>query len=283
LKTVRTRADFRAAREQLTGPIGLVMTMGALHDGHAELMRAAAQRAGSVIVTIFVNPMQFGAGEDLDKYPRTLDADLALCEQAGVDLVWAPAVEDVYPDGPVAISVDPGPLGRELEGEFRPTHFAGVLTVVAKFFGMVRPALAFFGEKDYQQLALIQRMVADLDLDVVVSGVPTVREPDGLARSSRNVYLSADEHARALALSRALRAGVSVAADGAGAVLAAARTVLDAEPGAAVDYLELRWADLSSIDPVAEPGSIRHHGPARLLVAARVGSTRLIDNIALIL
>ena len=271
MKIVHRRPELHAAREQLGAPTGLVMTMGALHDGHVELMRAAREHARSVIVTIFVNPMQFGVDEDLATYPRTLEADLARCDAAGVDLVWAPAVEDVYLAGPVAVSVDPGTLGRELEGEFRPTHFAGVLTVVAKFFGMVRPEMAFFGEKDYQQLALIKRMAADLDLGVEVAGVPTVREPDGLARSSRNVYLSVQEHATALVLSGALRAGAAAADGGAEAVLAAGRAVLATEPDAKIDYFELRGADL---------GPVPAHGAARLLVAARVGSTRLIDNIA---
>lgn len=268
---VHTRLEFHAAREQLDGPIGLVMTMGALHDGHVALMTAARRLCQSVVVTIFVNPMQFSATEDLATYPRTLEDDLARCADAGVDLVWAPAVADVYPAGPVRVAVDPGPLGRELEGKFRPTHFAGVLTVVAKFFGMVRPAMGFFGEKDYQQLALIKQMVADLDLGVGVAGVPTVREPDGLARSSRNVYLSDDEHRQALALSRALQAGAAAGGQGQAAVLAAGQAVLGAEAAVAVDYFELRAVDL---------GPAPEHGPARLLIAAKVGQTRLIDNIA---
>jgi pantoate--beta-alanine ligase len=270
VKLVRSRAEFFAAREPMAGPVGLVPTMGALHAGHLALIAAAREACASVIVTVFVNPTQFGPGEDFDRYPRTLDADVAACAAAGADLVWAPAVEDVYPGGATSIGVDPGPLGTELEGASRPGHFAGVLTVVAKLFGLVRPAAAFFGEKDYQQLTLIRRMAAELDLFVAVGGVPTVREDDGLARSSRNVYLSAQERRQAVALSRALFAGQDAAAGGAEAVVAAARAVLDAEPGVQLDYLELRSADL---------GPAPSHGAARLLVAARVGRTRLIDNV----
>ena len=270
MQLVRSRADFFAAREQLAGPVGLVPTMGALHAGHVALLDAARAASASVVVTVFVNPLQFGPNEDLARYPRTLDADIATCEAAGADLVWAPGVADVYPGGGTQVRVEPGPLGEVLEGAVRPGHFAGVLTVVAKFFGLVRPAVGFFGEKDYQQLVLIGRMAADLDLFVGVAGVPTVREPDGLALSSRNVYLAADERKRATALSRALFAGQDAAPRGPEAVVAAAREVLAAEPGIAVDYLELRGADL---------GPVPAHGAARLLVAARVGTTRLIDNV----
>jgi pantoate--beta-alanine ligase len=218
--------------------------------------------------------MQFGATEDLSVYPRTLEQDVAICERHGTDVVWAPSVADVYPGGPAQVALDPGPLGAELEGAVRPTHFAGVLTVVAKFFGLVRPALAFFGEKDYQQLTLITRMAGDLELGVGVAGVPTVREPDGLALSSRNTFLSPADRQRALALSRALFAGRDAAAGGAGAVLAAAQAVLDGEPDVRPDYLALRAADL---------GPAPEHGAARLLVAARVGPTRLIDNVGVAL
>lgn len=270
MQVVHSRGDFFAAREQIAGPVGLVPTMGALHPGHAALLDAARAASESVVVTVFVNPLQFGPAEDFARYPRTLDADLAICAARGADLVWAPAVEDVYPGGAAQVRVEPGPLGEILEGAVRPGHFAGVLTVVAKFFGLVRPAVGFFGEKDYQQLTLITRMAADLDLFVAVAGVPTVRERDGLALSSRNLYLSADDRGRATALSRALFAGQQAAGAGADAVVAAARAVLAAEPGVAVDYLDLRGADL---------GSVPAHGAARLLVAARVGTTRLIDNV----
>ncbi|HEY7049431.1 MAG TPA: pantoate--beta-alanine ligase [Jatrophihabitantaceae bacterium] len=274
MRVVRSRAEFVGPREALTGPVGLVPTMGALHDGHLALIEQARAFSESLIVTIFVNPMQFGPTEDLAVYPRTLEADLAMCEKAGVDLVWAPAVEDIYPGGPAQVAVDPGPLGSELEGAFRPAHFAGVLTVVAKFLGLIRPAMAFFGEKDYQQLALITRMAGDLELGVGIAGVPTVREADGLALSSRNVFLSAADRQSALALSKALFAGQAAAPGGPTAVLDAARAVLDGSPGVHVDYLELRGADL---------GPVPARGAARLLIAAKVGRTRLIDNVAVTL
>jgi pantoate--beta-alanine ligase len=267
-----SRADLANALDPLTGPVGLVPTMGALHDGHRALMTHARQVCESVVVSIFVNPLQFGVGEDLGKYPRTLDADLQMCAAEGVDVVWAPAVEDVYPGGPAQVRVDPGPLGSILEGSSRPTHFAGMLTVVAKLLNLVRPAVAFFGEKDYQQLVLITRMVADLELGVGIAGVPTVREADGLALSSRNVYLSAEDRVRALALSRALAAGRDAGGPAAD-VLAAAWTVLH-DAGVAPDYLDLRGTDL---------GDAPEHGAARLLVAARIGTTRLIDNVAVTL
>jgi pantoate--beta-alanine ligase len=271
-RLVHSRAEFCASRAELEGPVGLVMTLGALHDGHAALMAAARAACRSVIVTIFVNPMQFAAGEDFEKYPRTLQADLEICAGEKVDLVWAPSVHDVYPTGSATVTVDPGPLGRELEGAFRPTHFAGVLTVVAKFFGMVRPDAAFFGEKDYQQLTLIRQMSADLELGVAVTAVPTVRESDGLARSSRNVYLSAQERDKALVLIRALEAGAAAASAGPEAAMAAGRGVLAADPDVRVDYFEVRGADL---------GPAPARGPGRVLVAAHVGATRLIDNLSI--
>jgi pantoate--beta-alanine ligase len=274
MRVVRTRAEFAALRAGLPSPVGLVPTMGALHAGHAALLHTARAECAGVVSTNFVNPMQFGPSEDLARYPRTLDADLAMCERAGVDVVWAPAVEDVYPHGTTQVTVQPGPIGELLEGEVRPGHFAGVLTVVAKFLNLVRPDRAYFGEKDYQQLTLIRLMADDLDCGVTIVGVPTVREPDGLALSSRNVYLSADERQHALALSRSLFAGQAHAADGALTVITVATGVLAAELGVAVDYLELCGADLDEIP---------EHGPARLLVAARVGSTRLIDNVGLVL
>jgi pantoate--beta-alanine ligase len=272
---VHTRAELDAARRELSGRVGLVPTMGALHAGHTSLLdaaRASAGTAGSVLLTIFVNPMQFGANEDLSTYPRTLDADLTLGEKHGADIVWVPSVTDVYPGGASQTSVVPGPLGAELEGAVRPTHFAGVLTVVAKFFSLIRPDQAFFGEKDYQQLTLIRRMNVDLELGVDVVGVDTVREPDGLALSSRNVYLDPGNRQRALVLSQALRAGQAAASDGAEAALAAAQVVYAAEPAVTPDYLEVRGVDLG---PAPEAGD------ARLLTAARVGPTRLIDNVAI--
>jgi pantoate--beta-alanine ligase len=262
-----TRALRMAGRRVL-----LIPTMGALHEGHRELIRHARRVPGSTViaVSIFVNPLQFGAGEDLERYPRPLEADLDACRAEGVELVFTPGVEDMYPPG-ADTTVSPGPLATELEGAVRPGHFAGVLTVVSKLFHIVAPDVAFFGEKDYQQLVLIQKMVRDLDFFVSIVGVPIVREPDGLALSSRNVYLSPDERAAALVLQRALKAGAAVAAHGADAVLDAASAVLADEPAVAVDYLELRAPNLRPA-PVS--------GQARLLVAARVGPTRLIDNVA---
>lgn len=263
--------------------VGVVTTMGALHDGHASLFRVARSRVadGPVVATIFVNPLQFGAGEDLDRYPRTLEADLAVCEREGVDVVFTPTVEEVYPGGDPVVTVDPGPLGAELEGASRPGHFRGVLTVVAKLFGLVRPDVAVFGQKDYQQLVLVDRMSRDLCLGVEVVGAETVREPDGLALSSRNRYLSADERRRAVVLNQALRAAQDRAAYGLPAARWAAMSVLDEAPESELelDYLELRTPGLGEIDDL-HPGETV---PARILVAARVGQTRLIDNLPLLL
>ncbi|GAB3264281.1 pantoate--beta-alanine ligase [Alteromonas gracilis] len=273
-RLVGSREELRTALRDLGAErLGLVPTMGALHDGHASLMRAAREHADVVAVSVFVNPMQFAPGEDLDRYPRTLAADLEVCAEQGVDLVFAPAVEEVYPGGDPQVTVAPGPLGSLLEGASRPTHFAGVLTVVAKLFGLVRPDVAVFGQKDFQQLALIRRMVADLCLGIDVVGAPTIREDDGLALSSRNRYLDPEQRTQALALSRALRAGAEAGVRGSEAVLAAARAELDA-PGVDLDYLALTDPDL---------GPAPSTGEARLLVAARVGSTRLIDNTGLVL
>ena len=274
-EVVHTRKELAAARDAMTGTVGVVMTMGALHSGHETLLRAARERADHVIVTIFVNPLQFGPNEDFDRYPRTLDADLEVCRRAGADLVFAPSVADMYPDGQPRVRVNPGPLGEDLEGQSRPGFFHGVLTVVLKLLQLTRPDLTFFGEKDYQQLTLVRRMARDLDVPVEVVGVPTVREPDGLALSSRNRYLSAPEREAALSLSAALRAGVAAAEQGgdAGAVLAAAHRAFDSGTGdARLDYLVLT-------DPDLEPGPVA--GPARLLIAAWVGATRLIDNTAI--
>jgi pantoate--beta-alanine ligase len=261
-----TRALRAAGRK-----VALVPTMGALHDGHRELIRHARRAPGAVVpaVSIFVNPLQFGPGEDLERYPRPLEADLEACREEGVELVFLPGVQDMYPEG-ADTTVVPGPIGDRLEGAVRPGHFAGVLTVVAKLFHIVAPDLAFFGEKDYQQLVLVRKMVRDLDFPLSVVGVPTVREPDGLALSSRNAYLSADDRRRAPVLQQALAAGATVSARGPQAVLDAARAVLAEEPAVALDYLELTDSDLGP-DPQA--------GRARLLVAARIGGTRLIDNV----
>jgi pantoate--beta-alanine ligase len=271
---VETVADLRRLRNDLPGPVALVPTMGALHEGHRSLVRVARERAATVVVSVFVNPTQFGPGEDFDRYPRTWDADVAALADEGVDVVFHPPVDEVYPPGAVGVTVDPGPLGSALEGAVRPGHFAGVLTVVAKLFGLVRPDLAFFGEKDYQQLTLIRAMARELALGVEVVGAPTVREDDGLALSSRNRYLSPEQRAAAGTISAALRAGAAVGSEGAEAVLVAARAVLAAEPSLLPDYLELTDPDLGP-PPAA--------GPARLLVAARAGTTRLLDNAAVLL
>ncbi|WP_079032259.1 pantoate--beta-alanine ligase [Streptomyces specialis] len=260
----------------------VVMTMGALHEGHAANIRAARERVGPggrVVVTVYVNPLQFGAGEDFDRYPRTLDADVRVAAAAGADAVFAPADSAMYPGGAPQVRLAAGPLGERLEGASRPGHFDGMLTVVAKLLHLTRPDVALFGEKDAQQLALIRRMVADLDFPVEIVGVPTVREPDGLALSSRNRYLSGPERRTALALSRALAAAARHS-DATGA-RAAARAVLDeaaaAEPPLALDSLAL-------VDPADFPEApAGHTGAAILAVAARVGTTRLIDNARLTL
>ncbi|MFF8383753.1 pantoate--beta-alanine ligase [Streptomyces kanasensis] len=305
------------------------MTMGALHEGHATLVRTAREHVGPtgfVVVTVFVNPLQFGAGEDLDRYPRTLDADVRIAEEAGADAVFAPSVDEVYPGGEPHVRITAGPMGQRLEGASRPGHFDGMLTVVAKLLHLTRPDVAFFGQKDAQQLALIRRMVRDLDFRVEIVGVPTVREADGLALSSRNRYLSPRDRRTALALSAALfaardrlaaqqalvaraaslpasqsradalsRIGESRAAadthavaqaahaagGGADAVRAAAGAVLEeaakAEPPLVLDYLAL--VDPADFTEVPDG----HTGEAVLLVAAKVGTTRLIDNLPLTL
>ncbi len=252
-------------------PVAYVPPMGALHEGHAELMRTARAIGDVVVVSVFVNPTQFGPDEDFSRYPRTLDADLAMCEKEGVDIVFVPSADEMYPFGiDGGPRVDPGPRGTVLEGASRPTHFHGVLTVVTKLLSIVRPSQAVFGEKDYQQLVLIRDLVRTLFLGVDIVPVPIVRESDGLALSSRNAYLTEAERRQALALSRALFAGRDAAGDGAAAVLAVAQEVLDAEPQVEVDYLALT-------DPELEAPPQR--GEARLLVASRVGATRLIDNV----
>ncbi len=270
--TPRDVTDVNRALRHTGRRVMLVPTMGALHDGHLTLVRAAKRVPGSVVVvSIFVNPLQFGAGEDLDTYPRTLDDDLALLRGEGVEIVFAPTAAAMYPNG-LRTTVHPGPLAAELEGAPRPTHFAGVLTVVLKLLQIVRPDRVFFGEKDYQQLVLIRQMVADLNVDVAVVGVPTVRERDGLAMSSRNRYLDPVQRELAGTLSAALSAAAHAAPAGAAATLDAARAVLDAVPALEVDYLQLRDTKL---------GPLQANGPGRLLVAARLGTTRLLDNIAI--
>jgi pantoate--beta-alanine ligase len=276
-------ADALAPRRHEGARVGVVTTMGALHEGHASLFRVARDRVGEgpVVATIFVNPLQFGVGEDLDRYPRTMEADLEICEREGVDLVFAPAVEQVYPGGDPEVTVEPGPLGTELEGESRPGHFRGVLTVVAKLFGLVRPDVAVFGQKDYQQLVLVRCMSRDLCLGVEVVGAETVREPDGLALSSRNRFLSAEDRERATVLSRALRAAQDRAAYGLPAARWAAMRTLDEVPASDLDldYLTIRTPDLQEVTDLHPTVAT----PARILVAARLGTTRLIDNLPLTL
>jgi pantoate--beta-alanine ligase len=267
-----------AARSRLRSPVVLVPTMGALHDGHRALLRRGrelAGPAGSLVVSIFVNPLQFGPGTDLDRYPRDLDRDLEICGSYGVAAVFAPRADQMYPREPT-ITVDPGPVGQALEGAFRPGFFTGVLTVVLKLFNLVRPDLAVFGCKDAQQVFLVRRMVAELNLGVEIVAVPTVREPDGLAASSRNGYLSSADRITALSLSRALAAGSAAGDRGQRAVLAAAGAELakasSADPPLVLDYLEL--VDASTFGAV----TAGYGGPATLLAAATVGKTRLIDN-----
>lgn len=266
-----TRADLASARSALAGRVAVVMTMGALHEGHATLMDVAGTHADHVIVTIFVNPKQFGANEDLDRYPRTYDADVEVCRAHGVAVVFAPGVDDVYPADEQVPEVPAGDLATVLEGAHRPGHFDGVVTVVSRLLDLTTPDVAVFGEKDAQQLAVIRRMVAQQDRSVEIVGVATVRESDGLAMSSRNRYLSEAERMTALAIPRALQAGAERGADGADTVLATARAALAAEPGIEVDYVELVDAETwRAPDNRTEFGKI--------LVAARVGGTRLIDN-----
>lgn len=269
---VRTVAELREATAAAS--VALVPTMGALHDGHLQLMKHARPLAETLVVSVFVNPTQFAADEDLDTYPRTFEADLLRCAEADVDVVFAPDVATMYPDGlDQAITVDPGPLGSILEGAERPTHFRGVLTVVAKLFGLVRPDVAVFGEKDYQQLTLIRLMARQLCLGVEVVGCPTVREDDGLALSSRNVYLTASERTIAAAISAALEAARRAAPQGAEAALNAARLVL-ADAAITPDYLVITDEALGDPTPGQE---------GRILVAARVGAPRLLDNMSITL
>ena len=265
------RALLRLRR---SGKVALVPTMGALHKGHLTLVRHARRRAGRVIVSIFVNPTQFGPNEDFGSYPRTFARDVAALAGLDVDLVWAPNAEVMYPHGFATRIVPEGPARAGLEDAFRPQFFSGVATIVAKLFAQCRPDVAIFGEKDFQQLRVVTRMARDLDLAVKVIGMPTVREPDGLALSSRNVYLSPEERAVAPTLYRVLLASAGKIAAGhpIAATLADGRAEI-AQVGFALDYLEARHAD--TLAPV---GSVRD-GPIRILVAARLGTTRLIDNV----
>jgi len=263
-----------ARREGRT--VGLVPTMGYLHEGHVSHMRRSARENDITAVSIFVNPLQFGADEDLAAYPRDLDRDTVLCEQAGVDIVLSPPVEEMYPE-PILTSVTVDEVSQRMEGASRPTHFAGVATVVAKLFNITGPCRAYFGEKDYQQLAVVRRMARDLSFPVEVVGGPTVREPDGLAMSSRNAYLTEREREAAPVLHRALQAGVAAVLGGerdAGAVARLMAGIITAQPLADLDYAEVvDAATLARLDRLDEGADVR------LLVAARLGKPRLLDNV----
>ena len=269
-----TRALLDAARAE-GASVGFVPTMGYLHDGHGSLMRTAAGD-DLVVASIFVNPLQFAADEDLGSYPRDLERDRELAGASGVDLLFVPAVEEMYPFGPVLTTVSVAELSTAWEGASRPTHFAGVATVVSKLFNIIGRCRAYFGEKDYQQLAVIRRMVADLSSPIEVVGCPIVREPDGLAMSSRNVYLSPEDRAAAVVLRRALDAGQAAVADGErdpAGVSAAMTAVVADEPRASLDYAVAVDPDTLEVPDRLGPG-------ARLLIAAQLGRTRLIDNAA---
>jgi len=254
----------------------VVMTMGALHEGHLALVRAAREAADVVMVTVFVNPLQFDDPADLERYPRTLDADCALLEPLGVDVVFAPSVDEMYPGGDPIVRVSAGSINQVFEGAFRPGHFDGMLTVVLKLLNLTRPDVAFFGQKDAQQVIAIRAMCRDLIVPVEIAVVPTVREPDGLALSSRNAFLSADERADAVALSRALGEAAQVLDEGGPVSLALAvgRAVLADAEGVTPDYF-------AALDPTtAQPVADDYQGDVIVAVAARVGTTRLVDNVA---
>lgn len=275
MEVVRTRSELRALRSRLAEPVGAVLTMGALHAGHRSLADRARAENASVVATIFVNPTQFGPGEDFARYPRDERADLSLLAAAGTDLVFVPPVEEMYPDG-FATTVDVGSIAEPLEGAARPGHFRGVATVVALLFGLIGPQRAYFGQKDAQQCLVVRRLVEDLALPVVIVVCPTVREPDGLAMSSRNRYLSPAERGAAPALYRALREGerrVMAGERDAERVRAAIRDVLADEPLISADYVSVAdgrtLAELDRLPP----------GEVLLSLAARLGQTRLIDNI----
>ncbi len=275
MDTVRQRAALRAAIAEARARgdrVALVPTMGALHAGHVALVEAARRPGTCVVASIFVNPRQFGAGEDLSRYPRKEQADLKLLEGAGCDIAWLPGVEEMYPEG-YASNISVSGVSEGLDGASRPGHFDGVATVVAKLFNQVRPDIAYFGEKDFQQIAVVRRMVTDLDFDIEIVGVPTQRDDDGLALSSRNIYLDEGERQKAVAMPRALGVAAQALARGEDAdhVLAQAHATLNAA-GFEVDYVSL--VDAETLEPM--PPADR---PRQLLAAARMGSTRLIDNI----
>jgi pantoate--beta-alanine ligase len=274
VQTVRSSEELALARARFTGSLALVPTMGALHAGHLALIEEAKKRANKVAASIFVNPAQFGEGEDFERYPRSEAEDVLRLEEAGCDLLWAPTVADVYPNG-YSTTITVGGVSERWEGEARPGHFDGVATVVAKLLLSVRPDVALFGEKDFQQLAVIRRMVADLNIPVEIVGVPTVRGPDGLALSSRNAYLNADERQRAAALPNALKDARTaiLAGESVSAALREAKQALVDAGFLKIDYLAL--VDAATLQPVDQP-----IGNMRLIAAAVIGTTRLIDNIA---
>jgi pantoate--beta-alanine ligase len=275
-RTVPTIAELRALlaeRRAAGASVALVPTMGALHDGHLALVRRARELADVVVVSIFVNPLQFGPGEDLERYPRTFEADVAVLAGLGVDVVFAPAVDEMYPPGGTdGTTVHAGLIGDRYEGASRPGHFNGMLTVVAKLFAIALPDVALFGQKDAQQVFLVSRMVADLNLPVRIETVPIVREPDGLARSSRNRYLSAAQRSAALVLAESLRAADAAASQGPSELLAEGVAAFGDHDGVSLDYFVV--VDPDTFLPIAED----FRGRALVLVAAIVGSTRLIDN-----
>ena len=273
MKTIRKIDAFRAEHARLAGPLGLVPTMGALHEGHMSLVRRAREENATAAVSIFVNPAQFGPGEDFEAYPRDMHADLARLEEAGVDVVFAPSAEEMYPEG-FDTYVDVGRIAERLEGEARPGHFRGVATVVCKLLSIVRPDRAYLGSKDAQQGLVIQRLNADLNLGAEIVMCPTVREPDGLALSSRNAYLDADARRAATVLYRALSLARSLGGGPAEAIRAAMLDVLEAEPLASVDYVSV--ADAATLEELETVDR-----PALVSLAARIGPTRLIDNIVI--
>jgi pantoate--beta-alanine ligase len=276
VETIEEVRDHVARARRAGRKVGLVPTMGALHEGHARLIEAARRGSDEVVVSIFVNPTQFGPNEDFARYPRTLDADRATCARAGADLAFVPAVETIYPPGPPATYAEVPVLSDVLEGASRPGHFRGVATVVLKLFGIVGPDVAYFGQKDYQQQLVLRRMVADLDVPVRIETVPTIREPDGLAMSSRNRYLNPEERQAATVLSRSLREAEAAVLGGersADRVRQVLRATLESERLAKVDYAEV--ADAETLAPLATLGEGRR---AVALLAVRVGPARLIDN-----
>jgi pantoate--beta-alanine ligase len=279
MQVLSTKAEFREHLENVRAlgrTVGLVPTMGALHEGHLSLLRAAAADCDVVALTIFVNPLQFGAGEDLSAYPRPLDRDLELAEEAGADVVFTPTTDEMYPE-PTLSMVHIEQLTAGMEGASRPTHFDGVTTVVTKLFNIAGPSRAYFGEKDFQQLAVVRRMASDLDQPVTVIGCPIVRESDGLAMSSRNIYLSGPEREAATVIHRALRAGAAMISAGErdpALIEAHMASIIDAEPLAELDY-----AVVVDPDSLVAPIELVSGASVRLLMVAKVGTPRLLDNL----